>query len=51
MTDEPVRDREDDADELAKKALNDEPNRETSPDEPWAKTSSGDKENITADDD
>jgi|GraSoiStandDraft_5_1057265.scaffolds.fasta_scaffold3733913_2 hypothetical protein len=50
MTDEPVRDREDDTAELQKKALNDKPNRETPPDEPWAKTSSGDKDKMTPDD-
>lgn len=47
MTDEPERD----SDELAKKALNDETDNHAGPDEPWAKTSSGDKENVTSDDD
>ena len=46
MTDEPKRDSE----ELAKKALNEESDNQTGPDEPWAKASSGDKENVTSDD-
>jgi hypothetical protein len=48
MADESNEDREEG---LAEKALNDQPNRETSPDEPWAKTSSGDADTITPEDD
>ena len=36
MTDEPVRDREDDTDEIQEKALNDEPDREAGSSEPLA---------------
>jgi hypothetical protein len=46
MTDEPARD----SDELAEKALNDETDNQSGPDEPWAKTSSGDKDKVTPDD-
>ena len=51
MTDEPIRDREDDVDELAEKALNEESDNQSGPDEPWAKTSSGDKDNIASGED
>jgi hypothetical protein len=47
MTD-PNKDRERLADEAMGKELRDP---EPSPDEPWAKTSSGDKDKITSDDD
>jgi hypothetical protein len=37
--------------ELAEKAMGRDPDRESAPSEPWAKTSSGDKDTLTDEDD
>jgi hypothetical protein len=47
MTDEPIKDRED----SAETALNSESKTKPIRKEPWAKTSSGEKDKITSEDD
>jgi hypothetical protein len=52
MTDEPIKDREDAAEKgLDDQPSTDQPSSEPSPDEPWAKTSSGDKDKMAPEDD
>jgi hypothetical protein len=41
---------EDPKQDLEEKAFDQDPNRESGPSEPWAKTSSGDKDSVTPDD-
>jgi hypothetical protein len=40
-----------DRERLAKEAMGRDPDDEPSPDEPWAKTSSGDADNVAEDED
>jgi hypothetical protein len=40
-----------DRERLAEQAMGHDPDDEPSPDEPWAKTSSGDADNVTDDED